>query len=56
MSEQNETAIERMRRLVEEKKSKSAAQRGLGRADKEIAAKAMKVTKQHKKGGLFDGK
>lgn len=48
--------IEMMRKLIEAKKQKSGEQRGLGRADKEIREKAMKVTKQHKKGGLFDGK
>ncbi|MBL0385999.1 hypothetical protein JJB07_04975 [Tumebacillus sp. ITR2] len=55
MSDQDKN-IDMMRKLVEAKKAKSAGQRGLGRADKDIQAKAMKVTKQHKKGGLFDGK
>ena len=49
-------AIERMRQLVEAKKQKSAGQSGHGRAEKNLVEKNMKVTKQHKKGGLFDGK
>lgn len=56
MSETTNNTKELMRKVIEAKKAKSSDQRGLGRADKDIQAKRMKVTKQHKKGGLFDGK
>jgi hypothetical protein len=48
--------IEKMRELVEAKKQKNAGKTGLNRAEKNLVEKNMKVTKQHKKGGLFDGK
>ena len=48
--------IEMMRKLVEQKKQKSNQQSGLNRAEKDTLEKNRKVTKQHKKGGLFDGK
>lgn len=50
-----ETAIERMRRLVEEKKQKSTAGGNTLRPEKSTLT-TYRAAKQHKKGGLFDGK
>jgi len=49
--------IEKMRQLIAAKKQKSAEAGGTkARPEKNIADSNRRVTKQHKKGGLFDGK
>jgi hypothetical protein len=47
---------EMMKKLIEAKRQKSAAQGGHKRPEKSLSERAVPVTKQHKKGGLFDGK
>ena len=54
MSEQI-SQIEKMRELVNAKKQ-GGGRGGKLRPEKNIADSNRKVTKQHKKGGLFDGK
>ncbi len=51
----SESAVERMRRLVEEKKQKNAGQGNTLRPQKSTVTN-YRAAKQHKKGGLFDGK
>jgi hypothetical protein len=48
--------IEKMRELVNAKKQRNAGQNVKLRAEKNISDTNRKVAKQHKKGGLFDGK
>ena len=50
-----ESAVERMRKLVEEKKQKNTARGGALRPEKSMET-TYRAGKQHKKGGLFDGK
>ncbi|MFD2170404.1 hypothetical protein [Tumebacillus lipolyticus] len=48
--------IEKMRQLVNAKKAQNASQKSKLRPEKSISDSNRKVAKQHKKGGLFDGK
>lgn len=48
--------IAKMRELVNAKKQRSTEQNVKLRAEKNISDTNRKVAKQHKKGGLFDGK
>lgn len=48
--------IEKMRQIVKAKKQQAAAQNPKLRPEKNIGDPKRKVTKQHKKNGLFDGK
>jgi len=47
--------LDKMRQLIAAKKEKSANQNTKRRADKKLGESNRQVTKQHKKGGLFDG-
>lgn len=48
--------LEKMRELVNAKKLANTGQNAKHRPQKNISDSNRKVTKQHKKGGLFDGK
>jgi hypothetical protein len=51
----SETPIERMRKLVEAKKQQNAGRTNVLRPEKNMQT-TYRAAKQHKKGGLFDGK
>ncbi|TCP52161.1 hypothetical protein EV586_11412 [Tumebacillus sp. BK434] len=48
--------LQKMRELVNKKKAANSNQKGKLRPEKNLVEGNFKVTKQHKKGGLFDGK
>lgn len=45
--------MEMMKKIIEEKKKKSASQGGFSKATKTLGGKGKDI-KQHRKGGLFD--